>query len=142
MELKNDADVSVCMGLWWKGETFQKQQKKRKRKEVFLHSDCTRLFIIIAHMHSLQFSYCLIILLWCLFSVELLQLNELFLDPWKFNGSKISQKVVLEVLDRTRVVSKLNFKSLVPAWIPGLFAIHLANQKCATFSLAEVSAAI
>lgn len=77
--------------------------------------------------------------------MELQQINELFLDHWKFKGRKLCQKkVVLEVLEfcRTRVASKLNLKSLVPAWIPALFAIHLGNQKRATFSLAEVAAAI
>lgn len=134
MELKNYAEVSVCMSLWWRDFS----EAPEKRKGIFLHSDCTRPFITIACTESLQLRYCLIILLWCLFSMELLQFNELLLDHWKFKGRKLSQKVVLEVLEycRTTVASKLNFKSLIPAWIPGLFAIQLANQKCATFSLA------
>lgn len=35
MEYKNYADVSVCMGLWWKGGAFQKHQKKEKEREFF-----------------------------------------------------------------------------------------------------------
>lgn len=72
---------------------FSEAPERRKRKGAFLPSGCTRLFITIAHMHSLQFSYCSIILLWCLFSVELLQFSELFCDHWEFKGRNLSQKM-------------------------------------------------